>query len=269
MTVVALWSGRSAPGVTTTALALAAAWPQGRRVVMVEADAAGGELVCHHRLWAEPNLVTLAADSRSGVSVDALWASAQVLGELGVRVVAAPPDPRQASAAVAALGRAGIPALNGGHSALDVVVDLGRLDPLGPGAGIAAAAEFSFALARPSLVEAAHVRERATVLGREVGLVAVGSGSWSPAELAEATGTSLVAAVPADARGAEAVMGARGARFLSRSPLPRVMRSLAAELVGAPTAGASEARAPGGPGVALEDMGGRTGAVLDGSGPWA
>ena len=47
MTVIALTSAKGSPGVTTTALALAWAWPQvapGRRVLVVDADMAGGDL---------------------------------------------------------------------------------------------------------------------------------------------------------------------------------------------------------------------------------
>ena len=43
MAVVALGSVRSC-GVTTLALALAATWPKERRVLLVEADPAGGTL---------------------------------------------------------------------------------------------------------------------------------------------------------------------------------------------------------------------------------
>lgn len=231
MTLVALWSGRGSPGVTTAALALAAAWPEGRHVVILEADVAGGELACHRGLWAEPNLVTLAAESRAGLGADRLWAHTQVLGELEVRAVVAPTDPRQVTAAVAALARAGL--ASDGVEGLDVVVDLGRLDPTGAAARVSASAAFSLALARPSVVDAAHVRERVGLLGREVGLVAVGEGPWSASELASATGTSLVAAVPWDPRGARGVMDGGRSRSLLRSPLLRAMRSLATELVDA------------------------------------
>ena len=47
MTVIALTSAKGSPGVTTIALALAWAWPQvapDRRVLVVDADMAGGDL---------------------------------------------------------------------------------------------------------------------------------------------------------------------------------------------------------------------------------
>ncbi len=44
MTVVALASVKGSPGVTTAALAMAARWPAGRKVLLVEADPFGGDL---------------------------------------------------------------------------------------------------------------------------------------------------------------------------------------------------------------------------------
>ena len=43
MPLIALASVKGSPGVTTTCLALAAAWPARRRLV-IEADPAGGDL---------------------------------------------------------------------------------------------------------------------------------------------------------------------------------------------------------------------------------
>lgn len=233
MTVVAIWSARGSPGATTTALALAAAWPPGRNVVVVEADAAGGELVCHMGLWADPSLVTLAAQSRSSVTTEGLWAHAQPLGDTGVRAVAAPPDPRRASAALSSLAQASLVHPDTSTGDLDVVIDLGRLDPAGPAASVAANAQWSLVVARPNLVEAAHVRERAGALGREVGLVATGVGPWRADELAESLGLRLVAALPSDPRAARALVGGRSGRGLARTALVRSAQGLAAELVAA------------------------------------
>ena len=44
MSVFAFGSARHSPGVTTSLLALAAAWPADRQVLVIEADPAGGDL---------------------------------------------------------------------------------------------------------------------------------------------------------------------------------------------------------------------------------
>jgi len=75
--IVALGADKASPGVTTAAVALAMAWPGGRAVF--EADPSGGDLAFRalHAtagglLAAEPGLLTLAADTRSGLAPDAL-----------------------------------------------------------------------------------------------------------------------------------------------------------------------------------------------------
>jgi hypothetical protein len=60
MTVVAVCSTKGSPGVTTLACALAASWPSTRRVVLVEADPAGGDLAVRFGLHRRPGLTTLA-----------------------------------------------------------------------------------------------------------------------------------------------------------------------------------------------------------------
>ena len=44
MTLVALASLKSSPGTTTAALALCQVWPRARRVILIEADPAGGDI---------------------------------------------------------------------------------------------------------------------------------------------------------------------------------------------------------------------------------
>jgi hypothetical protein len=72
MTVVAVGSVRSC-GVTTLALGLAATWPTGRQVVLVEADPAGGTLAAASGWPPEPGLVSLAAAARRGGDPGLLW----------------------------------------------------------------------------------------------------------------------------------------------------------------------------------------------------
>ncbi|HEV8165498.1 MAG TPA: hypothetical protein VGR74_13810, partial [Actinomycetota bacterium] len=65
MSLLALAAAKASPGVTTTAVALAATWPAERGVLLVEADPGGGDLAAWFGLAVEPGLVSLAAARRS------------------------------------------------------------------------------------------------------------------------------------------------------------------------------------------------------------
>ncbi|HET7489164.1 MAG TPA: hypothetical protein VFJ85_14630 [Acidimicrobiales bacterium] len=235
MTAVALASARGAPGVTITVLALAGAWPAGRRLVVVEADPAGGELSCRFGLAAEPNVVTLAADARGGLGIEGLLAHAQHLaGRPGAEVVVAPVDARQTGVALSVLCRSGLPALLAGVDDLDVLVDLGRLAPESPALELFAAASVPVLVARAELAQAAHLRQRIAWLGgrAEVGLAVVGEGRWPAAELARSVGAAgVVGVLPDDPRAAAALGGGMSARGLTRSALSAAARAMADRLV--------------------------------------
>ena len=70
MALIAIAADKGSPGVTTTSVALAAVWP--RRVLLAEADPAGGDLVYRsagaHGGVLNPNsgLLSLAATARHG-----------------------------------------------------------------------------------------------------------------------------------------------------------------------------------------------------------
>lgn len=232
MSSVALGSARHSPGATTTALALAAAWPAHRRLLVVEADPAGGDLICLYGLMAEPNLLTLAADARSSVPLDSLWANAQQLpGRPGVAAVVAPIDPAQARAAVATLVRAGLGQTLAGHGEVDVVVDVGRLDPDSPAMELFASVGTAVMVARSTLGQAAHLQKRIGWFGRDINLVVIGSGPWKPEELAANVGAAGVVGFPDDARGAAALHApGQGAKALQRSSLWRAARPMVQRL---------------------------------------
>ncbi len=159
--LVAICSAKGAPGVTSTALALAAVWP--RPVVLLEADPAGGDLAYRCQaapggpVFASPNLVTLAAAVRGGVP------SRRVLGEnaqrlaCGVDLVQGVTAPAQGRglgslwSAIAEACRA---------SDVDVIADLGRLDRTGAALPIAEAADCVLPVAATSLESVMRLREQ-------------------------------------------------------------------------------------------------------------
>ena len=75
MTVVALASVKGSPGVTTAATALAAAWPTGRQVLLVEADPFGGDLAPRYGSTVTGGLASLFAAARRTLTPEAVWAS--------------------------------------------------------------------------------------------------------------------------------------------------------------------------------------------------
>src|SRR6266566_1751510 len=74
MPLIALASVKGSPGVTTTCLALAAAWP-GKRRLVIEADPAGGDLGPWLGLPPAPGLTGLAAAARHAGSIFASLAA--------------------------------------------------------------------------------------------------------------------------------------------------------------------------------------------------
>lgn len=259
MTYVAFASARHSRGATTTALAVTAAWPAERRVLHLEAEPAGGDLVSLFHLRAEPSLLTLAAVARANVGAADVWDHTQRLpGDPGADALVAPVDPRQAKAAVAALARAGFGQMLATLDA-DVVADVGRLDPDSPVLELFEEADVRAVVVRPTLNDVDHLQTRLALLSDQgiqgIDLVIVGEGRWQPEELVRATGASGVLAVlPDDAKGA-AALGAHGSgeKVLRRAPLWRSARKLAEQLVarGAVAARNQSGRASGPVGLGM------------------
>jgi hypothetical protein len=241
MPLIALASVKSSPGVTTTALALAAAWPAPRRLLL-EADPAGGDLGPWLGLPPSPGLVGLAAAARHEHDGGTIWDHAQEVGS-GMHVVVAPVGAEQASACLATLA--------GMTTQLDrepsvVVADCGRLDPGSPALRIAAQAFLTLLVVRPQVSELSHVAPRIAGLlgaGLRLGLLLAPVASRVPAEPAysaqEITATldlPVHASLPADPRAAAQLIGSRGSpgRTARPRPLLRAAAALAALLDGQP-----------------------------------
>jgi hypothetical protein len=232
--VVALGSVRSC-GVTTLALALAATCPSrsgssGRRVLLVEADPAGGTLAASSGWPPEPSLVSLAAAARRGGDPALAWEHCQQLPG-GARVLAAPAPGEQARGALGMLG----PLLGRlGELESDVLVDCGRLDPGSPALTLWEGADTAVLVARPRLSDlqalASWLEGRPGA--RAAGVVPVGDGPYPDGEIAEAFGLPVLGRIPWDPDTAEALTSvAASARQLRTAPLVRSVRTLADRLV--------------------------------------
>ncbi len=222
-------------GVTTLALGLAATWPSrsdsgGRRVLLVEADPAGGTLAAASGWPPEPSLVSLAAAARRGGDPALVWEHCQQLPG-GAEVLAAPALGEQARSAVGMLG-----SLLGrlGELEADVLVDCGRLDPGSPALSLWERADTALLAARPRLADlqalASWLEGRPDV--RALGVVMVGDGPYTDGEITEALGLPLLCRLPWDPDAVEALTAvAASARQLRLAPLVRSVRTLADRLV--------------------------------------
>lgn len=128
--LVGLCSLKSSPGVTTTALTLAGAWPSvGARPTVVELDGRGGDVAWRFGLAANPGLRSLAVASRVRPAPELLTAHAQPVGAARVPVVAAPVG-RDAARHAAASLTALLDVLS--EAPEPVLVDFGEVDAKDP-----------------------------------------------------------------------------------------------------------------------------------------
>lgn len=235
MSLVAVGSAHGSPGVTTTVLGLAAAWPAatGRDVLVVEADPDGGVLAARfNELSADKTLADVAVDIRRTFSVERVMESTRKLWG-GVPVVVAPPSAeRSHSALVACVERLAIGLSE--SEEVDALVDVGRLTARSPCLPLVRDAGIAVLVTRPTFEDVAIVAPRVAELsaqGCEIGLVVVGEGPYPPAEVAATVGAALVGTVPADPRAAGLLAGGPGSdRRLRRSLLWRSLNELAVRL---------------------------------------
>ncbi len=227
--MVAFGSVRSC-GVTTSAAAVAATWPAGRRVLVVEADPAGGTLAAASGWPPEPSLVSLAAAARRGGDPSLVWEHGQKLPG-GAAVLAGPASADHVRGALAMVG--GLLARIGEVDA-DVLVDCGRLDPASPVHGLWERADRAVLVVRPRLADlqaAATWLETRPFAGNRLGLLTVGDGPYPDAEITEALGVEVLARLPWDGDAASALLGVpASARELRMAPLVRAARSFADHL---------------------------------------
>lgn len=223
--LVAVGSVKGSPGATTLALTMAAVWPpEVDRVVMVEADCAGGDVGGRCWLPDDPGLASLATAARAGTV--ALEDHAVVL-PCGAAVVVAPAERQPSTVAVGLLAQAGTERWAKGRPA---ILDLGRLDPGTPAAELAASAEVLMVCTRGD--EASLSRLVTAGLSADAAcVVLVGGSEYSPREIQDAVGVPVAGDLPWDPKGARVVWGrGRPGTGWSRRGMPAVARHLAGQL---------------------------------------
>jgi hypothetical protein len=256
--LIALASVKASPGVTTTALALAALWPAPRRLV-IETDPSGGDLGARLGLAPAPGLASLAAAIRHDASPGITWRHAQALpGQ--VSAVPAPAGAEQAAACLATLAapRTGTAWLDPGDPGAVLIADCGRLDPRSPAFAVAARAALTLVLVRPRVSELSHLAERLPGLTRAglrpalllapAGESGTGEACYPPGEIAATLGVPVEGSLPADPRTIATLIRGRGVLAPSRRlPLAQVVSGLAAALAARLTVPAPSPAVPGAP----------------------
>lgn len=232
MSLVTLVSAHGSPGVTTTALVLAATWPEPKRCLLVEADPFGGVISARYGLSDTPGLSTLAAQSRSGLDTATLEEHLQRLpGGLGVLVGPASQEEAQAvwrdvAGPLAEWAQS--------ESDFDMIVDRGRLPAATPPNGMPANTGPTLVVTRPSVdqLRPASIRQAAlATAGADASLLLVGDRPYGPGEVAATMRVPVAGIVAWDPRTAAVLAGSRGSmRNLRRTPLVRSAATLAEAL---------------------------------------
>ena len=256
MALVAVASGKGAPGVTTSSVVLAAVWP--RPVLLAECDPAGGDLVYRFpaadggRLDPARGLLSLAAAARRGLRPEHLWEHTQTLRG-GLPVLTGVGTAEQG---------AGLDPLWGPVGAVlaqlpqgDVIADCGRIGVDGPQHDLLAQAAAIVLITRHDLGEVVRLRERVPALmaaldrrdrmSTAIGVVVIAGHKrfhTALAEVGEALGpgpghgqgqgmVSVLGGLAHDPGAARQLRGEWGGR-LDRSLLARTARELAGQLAG-------------------------------------
>jgi hypothetical protein len=257
--LIAVAADKGAPGVTTTAVALAAVWP--RPVLLAECDPAGGDLVYRlpgeggDRLDPRRGLLSLAVAARRDLQPSQLWGHAQKLRG-GLDVLLGVTSAEQGAGLEPLWGPVG--SVLAGLSQADVIADCGRLGPDGAYYDLLAHAAAVVLVTRPSLGEVVRLRDRAAAVSlavrqrggqdARVGVLVVADHrvfSRALAEVGQVLGAvSMLGGIAFEPRSAELLRGEWGGR-LDKSLLIRTAREVAGQLAGPPAAASRRAAAAG------------------------
>lgn len=242
--LIALASVKHAPGVTTAALGLAAAWPG--RVLLVECDPAGADIAAWLQLPAGPGLVDVAlelrrANEQQASDPSALSRSATALDGDRLWLLRGVDDPRQAAAITGSW-----PALadqlrrlrHENDGPVDVIADCGRLSDAQVPWPVLETADVVVLILAPTVAGVRLVGRWLPSLQQRLGegrygqrlrLLVVGAGPYPAADVADALGLPLLGMLPED-RPAAASLAAGGGRRVGRSRLWRALSQVAHDL---------------------------------------
>jgi hypothetical protein len=256
MTIVSVCSSKGSPGVTTLACAIAATWPENRRILVAECDPSGGDLAARFGLSSKLGMTSLVLESRSSAASDLpdveqhlqrLPGGLEVLvGAVGASAARMVDD--ELPGLVGWLKQF-TPNLERTTDVTDLIVDCGRIQPGALGqVAVMAASDHVLLMIRPTVEGVASAGWLAERLGRfseapsrslgpcpstpSARLVVAGDGQVRPNEAAESLGLPVAAVVGADRVGAAALRGSPTPRWrLSGCPLIRISKEITRTLV--------------------------------------
>jgi len=227
VSVVAVCSGKGAPGATFCAVHLAAALARaGEEVLLLDLDPAGGDVAAYLGLDTRRGLYPLLRMDNGIPEPVALLAEAEERD--GVRAVCGFPEPSALSTSVDLLART----IQGAGDGRTVVCDLGRVSA--ESARVAARSDLILLVVRPDLVsvlgaERALRRLESEGVARErIAVVVAGAERRRPADLAEvsgALGLDVIGSTPINRRAARAVLQSQ--MPVRKGPLARAFLGLA------------------------------------------
>lgn len=245
--LLAVLSDKGSPGVTTVALALAAAAAGDAPtdgapapVLLVEADPGGGDLECWCGPLGVPGLLAAATDVQDATGGERLRGHAVEVVP-GVGAVVAPTSAGPVAAALEAAGPGFVAALAALAGA--VIVDCGRWQPTSPPALalLLTRADLVLVACRPTLAGVEHTRSLLPSLRTGSGRVEVvlvgGERPYGPADVSRALGVPVAGSVPWDPRGVTALVGRGASRAFQRSALGMAAADIARQQLLAPKGG--------------------------------
>jgi hypothetical protein len=229
MRMVALGSAKGSPGTTTTTMALATWWHN--PLIIIEADAAGGDIAARCGLSEEPGLVGMAAELRRSPQLrrnpDASITDHVQEISPGIRVLPAPAGSHQTEAALDLLSNTTPPPSPDGT---DLLIDIGRIPgPRASASWITGDSSDLFVwVCRPELADLAHLAanlDKRQSAKRNNVVVLCGTGPYPADEVASTLGVVVIGHLPNDPQGAAALWSGGGRRWI-RSALGRASRNL-------------------------------------------
>jgi hypothetical protein len=167
--LIAVASDKGSPGVTTTALTMAAVWP--RRALLAELDPSGGDIALRLRgprgvpLSPETGLISLAVGVRRGAQPNQVFEHVQRL-DGGLEVIVGLTTGEQGSGLAGSWGPIG--EMLDRVPGVDVIADLGRLYPSSPAADALQHAAAVVLVTRPTIDAVAHLRARVASVLRDL-----------------------------------------------------------------------------------------------------
>lgn len=242
MAIISLCSASGSPGVSTTTIGLALAWP--RPCLLLEADPTGSSamLTGYMRQYAPNGVVSvfdLAVRYRQTGSVPPLMDAATVVPNTDIRLLSGPRSPAHAAvindawqALVAELRK-----LDG--AGIDVIVDLGRLGMTASPSAVLNSSDLAILVTRSTLPALVPARYWADQLSETVGadsgragLLLVGPGHpYSAEDVSKQLKLPVITTLPDDPTTADVFhLGAKPGRRFDRSPLYRSLPPSAAAI---------------------------------------